>query len=107
MARVRPQGHRVIIGRCYLFNGRDFFPGTISSGRVSDSMGMERVMKAFAFVLLASAWAFAFPEFQQSKGPYEPPDREPNPEETLILELMNRFRADPSAEADLIAPAGK
>jgi hypothetical protein len=44
---------------------------------------------------------------QDSKGPYEPPDREPTPEETLILELMNRFRANPSAEADLIAPAGK
>lgn len=44
---------------------------------------------------------------QDSKGPYEPPDREPTPEETLILELMNRFRANPSAEADLIAPPGK
>ena len=44
---------------------------------------------------------------QDSKGPYEPPDREPSPEETLIVELMNRFRANPSAEADLIAPPGK
>jgi len=44
---------------------------------------------------------------QDSKGPYEPPDREPTPEETLIVELMNRFRANPSAEADLIAPPGK
>jgi len=44
---------------------------------------------------------------QDSKGPYEAPDREPTPEETLILELMNRFRANPSAEADLIAPPGK
>ena len=35
---------------------------------------------------------------------YEAPHREPTAEETLILELMNRFRADPSAEADLIAP---
>ena len=43
----------------------------------------------------------------QGKGPYEPPDREPTPEETLILEYMNRFRADPSAEAEIIAPAGK
>ena len=37
---------------------------------------------------------------------YVPPDREPSPEETLILELMNRFRADPKAEAARIAPAG-
>jgi hypothetical protein len=44
---------------------------------------------------------------QDGKGPYEPPDREPTPEETLIVELMNRFRANPSAEADLIAPPGK
>jgi hypothetical protein len=43
----------------------------------------------------------------QAKGPYEPPDREPSPEETLILELMNRFRANPVAEMELIAPAGK
>src|SRR4029077_13684302 len=43
---------------------------------------------------------------QDNKGPYEPPDREPTPEETLIVELMNRFRANPSAEADLIAPPG-
>jgi len=44
---------------------------------------------------------------QDSKGPYEAPDREPTPEETLIVEPMNRFRANPSAEADLIAPPGK
>lgn len=35
---------------------------------------------------------------------YEAPFREPTPEETQILEYMNRFRADPSTEADLIAP---
>lgn len=44
---------------------------------------------------------------QDRKGPYEPPDREPTSEETLIVELMNRFRANPSAEAELIAPPGK
>ncbi len=44
---------------------------------------------------------------QAAQGVYQAPDREPTPGETLILELMNRFRADPSAEADLIAPAGK
>ncbi|MGD0091053.1 MAG: CAP domain-containing protein [Planctomycetota bacterium] len=31
---------------------------------------------------------------------YQPPDREPTAEETLILELINRFRANPVAEAD-------
>ena len=39
-----------------------------------------------------------------AQGVYEAPSREPSPEETQILEYMNRFRADPSAEADLIAP---
>jgi hypothetical protein len=67
---------------------------------------MERVMKAFAVILLTGILALPAPA-QQSKGPYEAPDREPTPEETLILEYMNRFRADPSAEADIIAPAGK
>ena len=43
---------------------------------------------------------------QAPKGPYEAPDREPTPQETLILEYMNRFRANPAAEADLIAPPG-
>lgn len=38
---------------------------------------------------------------------YAAPDREPSADETLILEYMNRFRADPSAEADLIAPPGR
>jgi hypothetical protein len=42
-----------------------------------------------------------------SQQVYEAPFREPTPEETQILEFMNRFRADPSAEADLIAPPGR
>ena len=33
---------------------------------------------------------------------YQAPSPEPTPEETLILELMNRFRADPKAEAEYI-----
>ncbi len=69
-------------------------------------------MKRFAAVfgiLALLAWSPAPGPLgaQDSKGPYEPPDREPTPEETLIVELMNRFRANPSAEADLIAPPGK
>ena len=42
--------------------------------------------------------------FALAQAVYEAPQREPTPEETQILEYMNRFRADPSAEADLIAP---
>jgi hypothetical protein len=33
---------------------------------------------------------------------YQAPSPEPTPEETLILELMNRFRADPKAESQYI-----
>jgi hypothetical protein len=38
---------------------------------------------------------------------YQAPHREPTPEETQILEFMNRFRADPHKEADLIAPPSR
>jgi len=37
---------------------------------------------------------------------FNPGDREPSAEETLIVELINRFRADPKAEAARIAPPG-
>src|SRR5262245_35531168 len=67
-------------------------------------MGLERVMKTFRTLVLAGLTALPLPAQQASKGTYEPPDREPTPEETLILEYLNRFRADPVAEADLIAP---
>jgi len=56
---------------------------------------MRYVMSAL--LLLSAVYGFA-------GDVYEPPDREPTPEETLILEFMNRFRADPSADADRIAP---
>jgi hypothetical protein len=59
-------------------------------------------MKTFSALLLTLVLAV-----QQGKGPYEPPDREPTPEETLILEYMNRFRANPLAELEIIAPPGK
>ena len=62
---------------------------------------MNRPIAAFLVILGLPLAA------QDSKGPYEPPDREPTSEETLIVELMNRFRANPAAEADLIAPPGK
>jgi hypothetical protein len=38
---------------------------------------------------------------------YQAPSPEPTAEETLILEFINRCRADPKADADRIAPAGK
>lgn len=37
---------------------------------------------------------------------YQAPSPEPTPEETLILEFINRCRADPKADAERIAPAG-
>jgi|GEM_PF-1218970 len=41
---------------------------------------------------------------ENKEDTYEPSDPEPSPEETLILEYINRFRADPATEALLIAP---
>lgn len=38
---------------------------------------------------------------------YQAPSPEPTAEETLILEFINRCRADPKADAERIAPAGK
>ncbi|HYE05735.1 MAG TPA: CAP domain-containing protein [Planctomycetota bacterium] len=37
---------------------------------------------------------------------YQAPSPEPTPDEVLILEYMNRFRADPAADALRIAPPG-
>jgi len=45
--------------------------------------------------------------FAFSADVYQAPDREPNSDEVLILEYMNRFRADPSSEADRLAPGGE
>jgi hypothetical protein len=63
-------------------------------------------MKACLAILLVLALAGP-PPAPQGKGAYEAPDREPTPEETLILEYMNRFRANPAAETDIIAPPDK
>jgi hypothetical protein len=65
-------------------------------GRVGAGFGLGL---AVSFLFLAQAQGA-----QAQKAPYEAPDREPTPAETLILEYLNRFRANPSAEADLIAP---
>jgi len=64
-------------------------------------------MRTICTLVLAGLMALPLPALQQGKGPYEPPDREPTPEETLILEFLNRFRTDPVAEADLIAPPSR
>jgi hypothetical protein len=63
-------------------------------------------MRNICTLVLAGLMALPLPA-QQGKGTYEPPDREPTPEETQILEYLNRFRADPVAEADLIAPPSR
>jgi hypothetical protein len=59
-----------------------------------ETKAMKNVIAALMLALLASASA--------SASVYQAEDPEPTPEETLILELINRFRADPSAEADLL-----
>jgi len=71
-----------------------------------------RRISAFALIIMAFVFhvdaADNKPADKTPKpGVYEAPDREPTPAETLMLEYLNRFRADPSAEADRIAPAGK
>ncbi len=46
-------------------------------------------------------------EEKEAKGVYVAPDPEPTPQETLILEYINRGRGDPKAETARIAPPGK
>lgn len=57
-------------------------------------------MRPAAALLLLAAVATA------AEGVYQAPSPEPTAEETLILELMNRCRADPKADGERIAPAG-
>jgi len=59
---------------------------------------------ALALILAAGGAGGAAEDKKDIRFPADP---EPTPEETLILELMNRFRADPSADADRIIPANK
>lgn len=51
-------------------------------------------------LLFFFCWSFA-------DDVYQAPDIEPTNEETYSLELLNRFRLDPKAEAELIAPGGQ
>lgn len=60
------------------------------------------VVAALAIALFCSPLPGA-----DKKGVYVAPDPEPTPEETLILEYINRGRADPPAEGARIASAGR
>ena len=60
-----------------------------------------RVLRAVACFALLSASSLCGAE-----NVYKPASPEPTPEETLILELLNRFRANPQAELEWIAPKG-
>jgi uncharacterized protein YkwD len=65
------------------------------------------MMSRMVWVLALTGALGASAGAQQGDGVYQPPSREPTAEETAILELMNRFRANPKAEGDLIAPPGR
>lgn len=56
-----------------------------------------RVKLATGMTFSVLVWAAAL-----QAAVYQAPSAEPTPEETQILEYMNRFRANPSAEADKI-----
>jgi len=58
-------------------------------------------MKTAAVLLLILSLPFTI----SASDEYKPADREPTSEETLILELINRFRADPKTEALRLAPS--
>lgn len=60
------------------------------------------VVAALAIALFCSPLPGA-----EKKGVYVAPDPEPTPEETLILEYINRGRGDPKADAARMAPPGK
>lgn len=60
------------------------------------------VVAALAIALFCSPLPGA-----EKKGVYVAPDPEPTPEETLILEYINRGRGDPPAEGARMAPPGK
>ena len=56
--------------------------------------GASRSAGCVAFVCLLSAFG--------AENVYQAPSPEPTPEETLILEFANRFRANPAEEAERI-----
>ena len=66
-----------------------------------------RAFLALVQTLVVLASCMGADKEAQKSAVYEAPNREPTPAETLMLEYLNRFRADPSAEADRIAPPGK
>jgi uncharacterized protein YkwD len=71
-----------------------------------------RIVVVFLAVSISMSLSFAGASKSDAAASSTPPanefaDREPTHEETLILELINRFRADPKAEALRILPAGE
>jgi hypothetical protein len=56
---------------------------------------------------IACLAAIAFLYSMALAAEYQAASPEPTPEETLMVEFLNRFRADPKAEAERIAPPGK
>jgi hypothetical protein len=67
-----------------------------------------RVEWARSFLWIARLAALAFLYMGAlAAAEYQSASPEPTPEETLMVELLNRFRADPKAEAERIAPPGK
>jgi hypothetical protein len=64
-------------------------------------IGEPRLMKLALRFLFLTACAPTVAA-QDGKGVYQAPDREPTPAEVQILEYMNRFRANPQAEFDLL-----
>ena len=57
---------------------------------------MSQATKVVTSLVLA---AFAGVGTARAEAIYQPPDPEPTAEETLLLEIINRMRADPAAEA--------
>ena len=69
-----------------------------------ESIPLQRVV---GVLILTMVLAGASRGQEAGSDVYEAPSREPTPEETLILEYMNRFRSDPRGEAGIILGAVK
>ncbi len=63
-------------------------------------------MRSRAFLPVALVVSVVLASALGEAAVYEAPSPEPSPEETLMLEYMNRLRADPVAEMARIAPEG-
>ncbi|MHC5057822.1 MAG: CAP domain-containing protein [Planctomycetota bacterium] len=63
-------------------------------------------MRRHASLLVGLAASVLLAGARGGAAVYEAPHPEPTPEETLMLEFMNRLRADPVADMERIAPEG-